>query len=86
MVVKSKQVSEHLSDLEDVFSILKKYKLHLNVSKCSLCVSLGKFLVYAITYRGIEVNLDQIKIIHDFQPHRNPKEVKRLTGDDRSLE
>ena len=35
MLVKSKQVSEHLRDLEDVFSILRKHKLRLNASKCS---------------------------------------------------
>ena len=32
-----------------------------------------------ITYRGIEVNLDQIKAIHGFHPPWNPKEVQRLT-------
>ena len=35
MVVKSKQVSENLSNLGDVFLVLRKYKLHLNTSKCS---------------------------------------------------
>ena len=35
MVVKSKQVSENLSNLGDVFLVLRKYKLRLNTSKCS---------------------------------------------------
>ena len=34
-VVKSKLVSEHLRDLGDIFEVLRKYKLHLNTSKCS---------------------------------------------------
>ena len=36
MVVKRKMVSEHLGDLRAIFEILRKYKLHLNASKCYL--------------------------------------------------
>ena len=34
MVVKSKVVSEHVGDLENIFEILRKHKLRLNASKC----------------------------------------------------
>ena len=80
MVVKSKLVSEHLTDLASIFEILRKHKLRLNVSKCSFGVGSGKFLVYMVTHRGIEVNPDQIKAINSLQPPRNPKEVQKLTG------
>ena len=62
MVVKSKVVSEHVGDLENIFEILKKHKLRLNTSKCSFGVGSGKFLGYMITHRGIKVNprLNQI--------------------------
>ena len=33
-----------------------------------------------VTHRGIEVNPDQIKVINNLQPPRNPKEVQKLTG------
>ena len=58
MMVKSKQVEEHLADLGEVFSMLMEHKLRLNASKCSFGVNSGKFLGYMITHRGIEVNLD----------------------------
>ena len=32
-----------------------------------------------VTHRGIEVNLDQIKVISNLQPPRNPKKVQKLT-------
>ena len=80
MVVKSKLVSEHLADLENIFKILRRHKLRLNASKCSFGVGLGKFLGYMVTYRGIEVNPDQIRAINSLQPPRNPKEVQKLTG------
>ena len=68
MVVKNKQAFEHLSDLEEVFSVLRKHKLRLNASKCSFGMGSGKILGYMITHRGIEVNPDQIKAIHDLHP------------------
>ena len=65
MVVKSKMVSEHLGDLRVIFQILRKYKLHLNASKCSFGVGSSKFLGYMVTHKGIEVNSDQIKAINN---------------------
>ena len=80
MVVKSKMVSEHVGDLRNIFEILRIHKLCINTSKCSFGVGSGKFLGYMVTYRGIEVNPDQIKAINSLQPPRNPKEVQKLTG------
>ena len=80
IVVKSKLVSEHVMDLTSIFEILREHKLRLNTSKCFFGVGSGKFLGYMVTYRGIEVNPNQIKAINNLQPPRNPKEVQKLTG------
>ena len=80
MVVKSKVVFKHLSDLGNIFEVLRRHKLRLNASKCSFVVSSGKFLGYMVTHCEIEVNPDQIKAISDLQPPWNPKEVQKLTG------
>ena len=34
-------VSEHLTDLVNIFEILKRHRLRLNASKCSFGVGLG---------------------------------------------
>ena len=75
MVVKNKEVPDHVEDLRNIFETLREHKLRLNASKCSFGVGLGKFLSYMVTHRGIEVNPDQIKAINNLQPLRNPKEV-----------
>ena len=80
MVVKSKILSEHIGDLTNIFKILKEHKLCLNASKCSFGVGSSKFLGYMVIHQGIEVNPDQIKVINNLQPPRNPKEVQKLTG------
>ena len=68
MVVKSKIVSEHIENLTNIFEILRGHKLRLNAFKCSFGVGLGKFLGYMVTYQGIKVNPDQIKVINNLQP------------------
>ena len=68
MMVKSKVESKHINDLGNIFEILRKYKLHLNASKCSFGVGSGKFLGYMVTYRKIKVNLNQIKANNNLQP------------------
>ena len=80
MVVKSKMVYKQLGDLGSTFNVLRKHKLRLNASKCSFGVGSSNFLGYMITYRGIEVNPDQIKAINNLKPLRNAKEVQKLTG------
>ena len=75
MVMKSKMVSEHVRDLENIFEILRKHKLCLNASKCSFGVGSGKFMGYMVTHQGIKVNPNQIKAINSLQPLWNPKEV-----------
>ena len=79
MVVKSKVVSEHMGDLENIFEIPRKHKLHLNASKCFFGMGSSKFLGYMVTHHGIEINPDQIKAINNLQPPRNLKEVQKLT-------
>ena len=55
IVVKSKVVSEHVGDLENIFEILRKHKLCLNASKCSFGVGSGKFLSYMVTHRKVRL-------------------------------
>ena len=74
MVVKSKVVFKHVEDLENIFEILRKHKLCLNASKCSVGVGSDKFLGYMVTHRGIKVNPDQAMEINSLWPPWNPKE------------
>ena len=78
MEVKSKVDFEHINDLKNIFEILRRHKLHLNAAKCSFGMGSSKFLGYMVTYHGIEVDLGQIRAIHDLQPPQNPKEVQKL--------
>ena len=59
--------------------MLRRYNMKLNSSKCAFGVSLGKFLGFMVSHRGIEANPDKIQVILNMEPPRNIKEVQSLT-------
>ncbi|KAL0434358.1 UNVERIFIED_CONTAM: hypothetical protein Slati_2770100 [Sesamum latifolium] len=76
MLVKSKEEQSHVTDLEETFSILRKYKLKLNPGKCAFGVRIGRFLGFMVTQRGIEANHLKIKVILDMKAPTNINEVQ----------
>ncbi|KAL0456598.1 UNVERIFIED_CONTAM: hypothetical protein Slati_0999000 [Sesamum latifolium] len=76
MLVKSKKAQDHVKDLEETFSVLRKYKLKLNPGKYAFGVRGGRFLGFMITQRGIEVNPSKIKAILDMKALSNVNEVQ----------
>ncbi|KAL0413040.1 UNVERIFIED_CONTAM: hypothetical protein Sradi_1505700 [Sesamum radiatum] len=67
MLVKSKKAEEHVKDLEETFSVLRKYKLKLNPAKCAFGVQGDRFLGFMVTQREIEANPLKIKAIIDMK-------------------
>lgn len=47
-VVKSKRAEDHIKNLDEVFGVLKKYKVKLNLEKCIFGVSTEKFLGFMV--------------------------------------
>ncbi|KAL0361147.1 UNVERIFIED_CONTAM: Retrovirus-related Pol polyprotein from transposon.6 [Sesamum radiatum] len=80
MLVKSKEAHYHVEDLDETFTVLRKYRLKLDLGKCAFRVSGGRFLGFMVTQRGIEANLDKINAIMDMGPPTSINEVQRLTG------
>ncbi|KAL0451646.1 UNVERIFIED_CONTAM: hypothetical protein Slati_1142700 [Sesamum latifolium] len=80
MLVKSKKAADHVKDLEETFSVLRKYKLKLNPAKCAFGVQGGRFLGFMVTQRGIEANPLKIKAIIDMKAPACLNKAQRLTG------
>ncbi|KAL0293258.1 UNVERIFIED_CONTAM: hypothetical protein Sradi_6948900 [Sesamum radiatum] len=62
ILVKSKEARNHVVDLEKTFSVLRKYRLKLNLAKYVFGVRGGRFLGFMITQRGIEANPSRLKL------------------------
>ncbi|CAA0833865.1 Unknown protein, partial [Striga hermonthica] len=80
MLVKSVYASDHVNDLNKMFSILRDYSMKLNPKKCTFGVGSGKFLGYIVSQRGIDANPEKIRAIQDLRPPTSIKGVQSLTG------
>ena len=63
IVVKTKDRSTLIQDLEETFANLRRINLKLNPEKCVFGIPSGKFLGLFVSHRGIEANPDKIKAI-----------------------
>ena len=80
MLVKSRKEEDHLDDLRETFNTLRQYHMKLNPSKCAFGVSLGKFLRFIVSQRGIKANPEKVRAILEMSSPRTTKEVQSLTG------
>jgi hypothetical protein len=63
IVAKIKSRASLLDNLALVFNRLRSTCMKLNPDKCVFGVTAGKLLGFLVSYRGIEANLEKIKII-----------------------
>ena len=75
MIVKSLHEEDHLDNLKETFNTLQSYNMKLNPNKCTFGVTVGKFLGFMVSQRGIEVNLEKIRAIMELEPPWTIKEV-----------
>ena len=80
MLVKSVKAELRITHLAEVFQVLKSYNMKLNPAKCAFGVPAGKFLGFIVNNRGIEANLDKIKVVLEMLPPSKVKEIQCLTG------
>src|SRR3954470_16716581 len=80
MLVKSIKEVDHIKDLKEIFEVLKKYNMKLNPQKCVFGVTIGNFLGFMVTNRGIEANPDKIKAILDMEEPKTLHDIQKLNG------
>jgi hypothetical protein len=80
IVVNSRKRGDQLSDLEETFGNLQKFRMMLNPKKCVFGVSSGKLLGYMVSSRGIDANPKKVEAIDKLQPPRTRKEIQKLAS------
>ena len=76
MLVKLVKAELHITHIAEAFQVLKSYNMKLNPTKCAFGVSAGKFFGFIVNSRGIEANLDKIKVVLDMLPPSNIKDIQ----------
>lgn len=79
MLVKRIQAANHINDLTEAFQTLRQYGMKFKPSNCAFGVSLGKFLGFILSRRGIEANLEKVRAVLEMQAPRNTKQLQQLT-------
>ena len=80
MIVKSRGKANHLVALERFFERIRKFKLRLNLNKCTFGVTSRKLLGHMVSERGIEIDPNKIKAILDMTVPRTKKEIRGFLG------
>lgn len=74
--MRSKIAYSYLIDLAEIFQILKKFNMYLNLTKCAFRVNSRKFLGFIVYQRGIDTNSKKVRAILEMHPPRLVREVQ----------
>jgi hypothetical protein len=80
VVVKTRNSSTLIADLEETFASLREYRWKLNPNKCVFGVPSGKLLGFIIIHRGIKGNPEKISAITSMKAPTCIKDMQKLTG------
>src|SRR5438105_6814112 len=80
LVVKTRNHTSLLEDLDETFHNLRRTRMMLNPEKCVFGVPTGKLLGFLVSNRGIEANPDKIRAIERMRPPTRLKDLQRLAG------
>ena len=73
-------VDDHVVNLRKLFERLRKFQLKLNPTKCTFGATSEKLLGFVVSKKGIEIDLDKVRVIQDLPPPRTQKEVRSFMG------
>ena len=80
ILVKSLKKENHVTDLREMFALLRRYNMKLNPAKCAFGVGSGKFLGFMVNHRGIEAKPSIVQVLLDLQSPKTVKDIQKLTG------
>ena len=80
VVVKTKTQDQFITDLEETFNSLRKFRSKLNPTKCVFSVPSEKLLGFIVSNRGIEANPEKINAIMAMDAPATIKDVQKLAG------
>ena len=80
VVIKSKTADNLITDLEEMFANLKRYRWKLNSSKCIFGVPSRILLGYIVSAHGIKPNPNKVSAITNMKRPTCVKDIQKLIG------
>jgi len=80
ILIPTETVEENLSLIEEVLTVLKRYKFEVNYAKCQFLKSKIEFLGYIVSRNSITLSPKHTEAIDKFSVPTNVHEVQRFLG------
>ena len=80
IIVFSRNVTEHLLHLREIFQCIAKAGLKLKPSKCNFAATEVKYLGHILSHKGILPNPEKTAIIDHFPIPKDEKQVRSFLG------
>jgi hypothetical protein len=80
VVIKTRSHDKFITNLEETFNSLRRFRWKINPTKCVFGVPQGKLLGFIVSHRGIEANPEKINTIIAMDAPRMIKDLQKLTG------
>jgi hypothetical protein len=80
MVIKIREDEGLVSYMAETSDNMRKFKMKLNLEKCTFSVPSGKLLGYMVSRRGIDPNLEKLPAITKMKPLESLHDVQKLMG------
>jgi hypothetical protein len=73
VIITTRSHDKFIPDLEETLNSLRKFRWKLNPTKCVFAVPQGKLLIFIVSHRGIEANLEKIIAITTWTLHEQSR-------------
>ena len=80
ILIYSKTLEEHVLHLKEVFIVLQREKLYANFNKCHFCTDHVVFLGFVVSAKGVQVDEEKVKAIHEWPTPINASQVRSFHG------
>ena len=80
ILIYSKEIDEHISQLIQILDVLRKESLYANLKRCDFCIDRIVFLGYVISAKGIEMDEAKVKAIQEWPTPKSITEVRSFYG------
>ncbi|KAJ0867732.1 putative nucleotidyltransferase, Ribonuclease H [Helianthus annuus] len=80
ILVYSKNEAEHVHHLQEVLETLRRERLYAKFTKCAFWLREVQFLGHIISANGVLVDPSKVEAVSNWNPPRNPSEIRSFLG------
>ena len=80
ILIFSTSLKEHVKAITDIFTVLERANLKIQIDKCNFMKRETEFLGHILTKEGLKPNPNKIKVIQELDLPKTEKQIKSFLG------